>query len=70
MKTLTLRIEGMHCEGCARTAEALVTHKPGVHEVKVNDRGGEARLAVDPDRVRAGHLALLIAQAGDRATEQ
>jgi copper chaperone len=70
MKTVTFRIEGMHCEGCARSVAALVANEPGVHEVKVDYPSGEARLAVDPNQVQADHLALLIAQAGYRAIEQ
>lgn len=33
MKTIILTIEGMHCDGCARTIQAVVGDTPGVHKV-------------------------------------
>lgn len=39
------RVEGMHCEGCARTIEALVGRVPGVKRVAISFGPGLARLS-------------------------
>src|SRR3546814_2476337 len=36
MKTTLLAIDGMHCDGCARTIEALLARLPGVHKVEAS----------------------------------
>src|SRR3546814_1160651 len=36
MKTTLLAIDGMHCDGCARTIEALLARLQGVHKVEAS----------------------------------
>lgn len=43
MQTTILDIEGMHCEGCARTVEALLRQVPGVQKVEISYEGKSAR---------------------------
>ncbi len=66
MKSIQLKIEGMHCDGCAATIEALLAHAPGVQAAKVSLAGGTCRILYDPDATDPDRLAAGIAQAGYR----
>jgi hypothetical protein len=36
MRTVTLRVAGMHCSGCEQTIEQALAQVPGVHRVKAS----------------------------------
>jgi len=58
------RIDGMHCEGCAQTIEALVVAEAGVKSVSVSFREREARVEFDPQCVSEAAIAAAIERAG------
>lgn len=64
MKTANFKIDGMHCEGCARTVAALVSTEPGVRKATVSFEKREARILFDPGAVSEDRLAGKIQQAG------
>lgn len=64
VKTATLKIGGMHCEGCARTIEALVSSEPGVHKATVSFKTREARILFDTHTANEDRLAAAIRKAG------
>lgn len=64
VKTAIFKIEGMHCDGCARTIEALVSAEPGVRKASVSLKEREARILFDPQAVSEDRLAATIRQAG------
>jgi Hg(II)-responsive transcriptional regulator len=64
VRTAILKIDGMHCDGCARTIEALVSTEPGVRKATVSFKAREARILFDPRAVSADRLAATIRQAG------
>lgn len=64
MKTAIFKIDGMHCDGCARTIEALVSTEPGVRKASVSFKERDARILFDPQTVSADRLAEAIRQAG------
>ncbi len=66
MKSLKLKIEGMHCDGCAATIEALLTHEPGVKATNVSYAAGGGRILYDPGATDPGRLAAAIEKAGYR----
>jgi copper chaperone CopZ len=66
MKSVTLKIEGMRCDGCARAIETLVEREAGVKTVTVAFEGGEARILYDPGVVTAGRLAAAVEERGYR----
>lgn len=68
MMTATFSIEGMHCNGCARTIEALVGGKSGVHKVEVSFEAGTARVLFDPKVVTEESLVAAIENPGYRVT--
>lgn len=64
MKDANLRIEGMHCEGCAQTIEALLGVEPGVQRAAVSFQAREAQVRFDPKATDEAHLAAAIERAG------
>lgn len=64
VKTATFKINGMHCDGCARTIEALVSTEPGVRKATVSLKTREARILFDPLAVSEDRLTAAIRQAG------
>jgi copper chaperone CopZ len=64
VKTPTFKINGMHCDGCARAIEALVSPAAGVGQAIVSFETGEARILFDPLAVSEERLAAAICQAG------
>jgi MerR family copper efflux transcriptional regulator len=64
MKTATFKIDGMHCDGCARTIEALVSTEPGVRKASVSFKAQEARILFDSEAMDEDRLAAAIRQAG------
>jgi copper chaperone len=64
MKTLTLTIEGMHCEGCAETIKALLTVETGVKAADVSYKERRARVLYDPTAVDEAKLVATIEKGG------
>ncbi|MHB8494625.1 MAG: MerR family DNA-binding protein [Casimicrobiaceae bacterium] len=69
MKQIVLRIEGMHCDGCAQVIEALLGREAGVQRATVSYAGREARVLIDPVATSADKLAAAIGRAGYRVAE-
>lgn len=70
VKTATFKIDGMHCDGCARTIEALVSTEPGVRKAAVSFKTREARILFDPQVGNEGQLAAAIRKAGYSVASQ
>ena len=66
MKSIDLTIQGMHCDGCAKTIEALLTAEPGVKAATVSYGGGSARVLFDPASIDLPHLVNAVERAGYR----
>jgi copper chaperone len=66
MKSVTLKIEGMHCGGCAETIKSLVEKQPGVQAVSVSFDDGRARILFDPNAAREDQLVFIVEQPGFR----
>jgi copper chaperone CopZ len=64
MKTATFKIDGMHCDGCARTIEALVSTESGVRKATVSFKTREARILFDPQVRNEDQLVAAIQKAG------
>jgi len=64
MKTTILTIEGMHCDGCARTVEALLSRVPGVRKAEASFDERRARVLHDQDTAATTDLAAAVAKAG------
>lgn len=68
MKYVILRIEGMHCDGCAETVKALVECQPGVKSAAVAFASGEARILYDPTTIDEERLVEVAQRPGYRVT--
>ncbi len=66
MKNATLRIQGMHCNGCAQTIKSLIEKEPGVRMADVSYKEGQARVLYDPQTVSEDRLAELVEKPGYR----
>jgi DNA-binding transcriptional MerR regulator/copper chaperone CopZ len=64
MKDANFRIEGMHCEGCAQTIEALLGAEPGVQRAAVSFQNREAQVTFDPAALDEARIAAAIERAG------
>ncbi len=66
MKSVTLTIKGMHCDGCAQTIKGLIEREAGVRTAAVSFEGGEARILYDPAAVTEDRLVAAIEKPGYR----
>jgi DNA-binding transcriptional MerR regulator len=64
MKDANFKIEGMHCEGCAKTIEALLGAESGVQRVTVSFKAHEAQVRFDPNAIDDGQIVAAIERAG------
>ena len=64
MRSLELGIEGMHCDGCAHTIEALLGREPGVKLVKISHATGTGRILYDESVANADRITKTIELAG------
>ena len=66
MKSIALKIEGMHCDGCAETLQALLKREPGVKTVSVAFEDAEARIVYDPAAIDEEQLVAATQRPGYR----
>lgn len=64
MKSVTLKIEGMHCNGCAQNIRALVGAEAGVRAADVSYQEGQGRILYDPQTISEDQLIATIQRAG------
>jgi len=68
MHSVTLKVEGMHCDGCAATIQALIERIGGVRKAAASFGDGEARVLYDPGSATEAQLTAAIEKAGFRVT--
>lgn len=68
MNSVTLKLDGMHCDGCAATIQALLERNGGVRKAAVSFKEGEARVLYDPGSVTEEQLTAAIEKGGFRIT--
>lgn len=66
MNTVTLKIEGMHCEGCAANIQSLLERKAGVQKAAASFKDGKARILYDSSAVTEEQLVAAIENSGYR----
>jgi copper chaperone len=69
MKSVTLKIEGMHCTGCAQTIRGLIEREPGVKTTTVSFEDGAARVLYDPAATDENRLVAAIEKPGFRVVD-
>ncbi len=69
MKSLELKIQGMHCDGCAGTIEALLAREPGVKGANVSYAAGKGQILYDPAATDPARITATIERAGYRVAD-
>lgn len=64
MTTTTIRIEGMHCDGCAQRVRRVLEREPGVQKAEVSLRGSEAHVQYDEGRITPDRVNAVVERAG------
>ena len=64
MNTVTIKIEGMHCDGCAERITTLLEKEPGVPDAAVSFADGQARVRYNPHAVDEDRLIEVIEGGG------
>jgi copper chaperone len=67
MQTVTLKVNGMTCQGCARSVKNVLERVPGVLGAEVDLERGAARIQIDQARLAPGALKAAIEEAGYEA---
>ncbi|KZZ24142.1 cation transporter [Sulfitobacter sp. HI0082] len=70
MKSVTLKIAGLRCHGCAENVKALISAEPGVRGASVSHAEGEARILYDPQAIDEKQFVEIIERAGYRVPAQ
>ena len=68
MNSVTLKVEGMHCDGCAATIQVLLERNAGVRKAAVSFGDGEARVLYDPRSATEAQLTAAIEKGGFHVT--
>jgi copper chaperone CopZ len=63
MNTANFKVEGMHCDGCARIIQSLLEKKTGVRAASVSFKDNEARILFDTKILAEGQLVEAIEKA-------
>jgi len=64
MNTMTFKIEGMHCDGCAANIQSLLERKAGVQKAVASFKEGEVRILYDSNAVTEEQLVAAIENSG------
>ena len=68
--TVTIRVEGMHCGGCASSVEKKLKATKGVQEVIVSFEKKEAWVKYDDQKVTVAELREVINSTGFKVVEE
>jgi copper chaperone len=63
-KTVTIKIEGMHCGGCTSSVTKALKATDGVEDVQVSLEKGEATVKFDDQKVTVAKLHEVITDTG------
>jgi mercuric transport protein len=66
-RTVTIRVKGMSCGGCAISLEQTLKSTEGVEDAKVSYERGEALIKYDDSKVTVAKLREVIKSAGYQA---
>ena len=69
-RTVTIGVEGMHCQNCAASLEKKLKATAGVHAVRVSFEKKEAWVKFDDQRISVAQIREVINSTGYRAAEE
>lgn len=68
--TVTIRIEGMHCENCAASIQKKLKATDGVEDVRVSFPKKEAWVKFDDQRISVARIREVINSTGFKAVDE
>jgi mercuric transport protein len=69
-KMVTIKVEGMHCGGCASSVTKALKATEGVEDVQVSFEKGEAVVKFDDQKVTVAKLREVINSTGFKAAAE
>jgi mercuric transport protein len=69
-KTVTIKVEGMHCGGCASSVTKALKATEGVEDAQVSFEKGEAVIKYDDQKVTVAKLREVISGTGFKVVEE
>ena len=69
-KTVTIRVEGMHCGGCSSSVTKALKATDGVEDAQVSFEKGEAVVKYDDQKVTVAKLREVISKTGFKVVEE
>ncbi len=69
-KTVTIKVEGMHCGGCSSSVTKALKATPGVEDAQVSFEKGEAVIKYDDQKVTVAKLREVITGTGFKVVEE
>jgi copper chaperone len=69
-KTVTIKVEGMHCGGCASSVAKALKATSGVEDAQVSFEKGEAVIKYDEQKVTVAKLREVISGTGFKVVEE
>ena len=69
-RTVTIRVEGMHCQNCAASLEKKLKATAGVQAVRVSFQRKEAWVRYDDRRISVAQIREVINSTGYKAAEE
>lgn len=69
-KTVTIRVEGMHCGGCSSSVAKALKATEGVEDAQVSFEKGEAVVKYDDQKVTVAKLREVISNTGFKVVEE
>lgn len=70
MKSVTLKVEGLRCNGCAEKVRVRIAEQPGVHATDVSFEQGQARVLYDPQTTDEDRLVGAVQELGYRVVDR
>jgi copper chaperone CopZ len=70
MTRIEIPVEGMRCEGCARSLQFALQRLEGVHDARADFAAGRVRLSLDRERVSEQQVRETIELCGFRPAER
>lgn len=70
MKSVTLKVEGLRCDGCAERVRTRVSAQPGVKNTDVSFEQAQARVLYDPQATDEDRLVGVIQELGYRVVDR
>lgn len=67
MDSVEFGVEGMHCDGCARSVTRMLAGVPGVEKVEVSLAEKKAAVSFDPAKAGIADLKRAVERAGFKA---